>query len=83
MTRLPFLTALAVAAAASVLTLAAGEPAAPCDVLIIHAAGTPSETADKFTPENVDAVSCPTPEQVKERAAKFADEVAALLKEAK
>ena len=62
MTRLPFLTALAVAAAAaSVLTLAAGEPAGPCDVLIIHAAGTPSETADKFTPENVDAVSCPTP----------------------
>jgi flavodoxin len=41
--------------------LSAGETAAPCDVLIIHAAGTPSETADKFTPENVDAVSCPTP----------------------
>ena len=51
----------AVGLAASVLALSAGEPAAPCDVLIIHAAGTPSETADKFTPENVDAVSCPTP----------------------
>ena len=62
MKRAAILASLAgIVLAASVLVLSAGENAAPCDVLIIHAAGTPSETADKFTPENVDAVSCPTP----------------------
>jgi flavodoxin len=62
MKRAAFLASLAgIGLAVSVLALSAGEPAAPCDVLIIHAAGTPFEGAAKITPENVDAVSCPTP----------------------
>jgi flavodoxin len=62
MKRLPLLASLAlIAAAVSVLALAAGEPAAAPDVLIIHAAGTPFEAFANLTPENVDAVSCPTP----------------------
>lgn len=31
------------------------------DVLVVHATGTPSTNLGKFTPQNIDAVSCPTP----------------------
>lgn len=63
MKRVAILTCLlGMGVAAWVLALAAGDPPTQApDVLIIHAAGTPFVDADKFTPANVDAVSCPTP----------------------
>jgi hypothetical protein len=39
----------------------AEEEASTPEVLVIHGGGTPCENMGKFTPENVDAVSCPTP----------------------
>ncbi|HUU10815.1 MAG TPA: hypothetical protein VM431_09785 [Phycisphaerae bacterium] len=53
-------TALLVAGAVWGLA-GAQEQAKIADVLIIHGGGTPCENMGKFTPENVDAVSCPTP----------------------
>lgn len=50
-----------VVAAAPALVAWAAAPAKGPDVLIIHGGGTPSEQMGKFTAENVDAVSCPTP----------------------
>ena len=64
MKRIAVLAGLAVLAAvlgAVALSTRAADPARGPDVLIIHAAGTPFAEADRFTPANVDAVSCPTP----------------------
>jgi len=68
------LALLGIVLAAMALTTRAADPARGPDVLIIHAAGTPFAEADRFTPANVDAVSCPTPvalncKTVAERAA--------------
>lgn len=54
------LAALAVVAAGAAALVVAAEEKAP-DVLIISGGGTPSADMGKFTAQNVDAVSCPTP----------------------
>jgi flavodoxin len=68
------LASIGIMVSAVALTTRAADPAKGPDVLIIHAAGTPFAEADRFTPANVDAVSCPTPvaincKTVAERAA--------------
>jgi len=68
-------TAVAVAAAVSVLAPAA-EPAQAPDVLIVQAAGTPTDV--KVTAANVDAVTMPTP--TGRNVKTLADDLAAALR---